>query len=427
MSYNVLLLGAGGREHTLAWGIHRSSQLGRLFAAPGNAGIAEICETVDLSLDDFDAITTFAKENDIHLVVVGPEKPLVDGITDHLKKHNISVFGPTKTAAQLEGSKAFAKQFMKEQGIPTAGYSVFTQDEFDEASDYIRNNGVYPVVLKASGLAGGKGVFICQNQSEVDDRLKILRADFKDASSTLVVEEFMEGEEASVFVICDGQTAKIIGTAQDHKRIGDGDTGLNTGGMGAYAPSPLLDESLMESIEREIIMPTITGMIDQQTPYTGVLYLGLMITQEGPKVVEYNCRFGDPECQVIVPKLKTDLLQLLLDAANGKLHSCDIETDNQFHCCVIQASEGYPLSYVKGFPITISTDVKEDTLIFHSGTELNNGQLVTDGGRVIGIVQHDSTLAGAIEKTYKEVAKVSFDNACYRTDIGKKGLKHVTK
>lgn len=427
MSYNVLLLGSGGREHTLAWAIDRSPHLGRLIAVPGNAGISEICKTAALALDDFEAIATFAMKHEIDLVVVGPEQPLVDGITDYLKRHDILVFGPSKSAAQLEGSKAFAKQFMRDQGIPTASYAVFTQDEFDKASEYISNKNEYPVVLKASGLAGGKGVFICQNQAEVDERLDILKADFTDASSTLVVEEFMEGEEASVFVVCDGQTAKIIGTAQDHKRIGDGDTGLNTGGMGAYAPSPLLDESLMETIERDIIMPTITGMMDQQSPYTGVLYLGLMITEDGPKVVEYNCRFGDPECQVVVPKLKTDILQILVDAAKGELHNKSIRQDNQFYCCVIKASDGYPLSYDKGFPIYILEDVEKDTLIFHSGTALSNGQLVTDGGRVIGIVQHDATLAGAIEKTYNEAAKVTFDNACYRTDIGKKGLKHVEK
>ena len=427
MTYNVLLLGSGGREHTLAWAINRSSQLGKLYAAPGNAGIAEICETVDMALDDFEAITAFAKKKNIDLVVVGPEQPLVGGISDYLKKNDILVFGPSKAAAQLEGSKAFAKQFMKNQGIPTADYAVFSQDEFEQASQYISKNDSYPVVLKASGLAGGKGVFICENQAEVDERLEMLRDDFSDASSTLVVEEYMQGEEASVFVFCDGQTAKVVGTAQDHKRIGDGDTGLNTGGMGAYAPSPLLDDSLMEIIERDIIMPTITGMIEQDTPYQGVLYLGLMITQQGPKVVEYNCRIGDPECQVVVPKLKTDLLQILVDSAEGELHNTKIETDHQYYCCVIQASEGYPVSYEKGFSISISDELDKETLIFHSGTAKKNGELITDGGRVIGIVQHDSSLARAIDKTYNEVDKVTFDNAYHRSDIGKKGLTHVDK
>ena len=425
MSLDVLLIGSGGREHALAWSISQSEQLGELYAVPGNAGIADVCQCVDLDTSDFGAIISFVQKNEIDLVVIGPEQPLVDGLGDYLEARDVAVFGPSKAAARLEGSKAFAKKFMNQHDIPTASHRTFQQDEFDEVAEYVKRENRYPVVLKASGLAGGKGVFICKDQSEVEQRLSVLKNKFKDASQTLVVEEFMEGEEASVFVISDGRTAKILGTAQDHKRIGDGDTGLNTGGMGAYAPSPLLDEKLIDQIDRNIIMPTISGMLVDDKPYKGILYLGLMVTEGQARVVEYNCRFGDPECQVILPLLKNDLLDLMWAAANENLHEKEIVTGNDYCCCVVMASDGYPVKYEKGFPISGFDELDNSTVVFQSGTAKKNGQTITDGGRVLGVVQKDSELKKAIDKTYREVEKISFKNVYYRSDIGQKGLKHV--
>lgn len=424
---NVLLLGSGGREHAMAWNINKSSSLGHLFIAPGNPGTAEIGTNVELSLSDFEGILNFIEENDIELTVVGPEKPLVEGITDFLEEKGHKVFGPSKKAAQLEGSKKFAKEFMKKNRIPTADYETFTQNEYDKAFDYIKNRDNYPVVLKADGLAGGKGVFICETVEEVEQRLNQLKEDSKlsDAAEVLVVEEFMKGEEASVFVISDGQTAKIIHNAQDHKRIGEGDTGLNTGGMGAYCPAPVVTEEVRYRTEKEIILPTISAMLLDDMPYKGILYCGLMITDDGPKVVEYNCRFGDPECQAVLPSLKTDLLELMYAASKGELAGHDIELDNLYRCCVVMASEGYPKSYDKGMAIEGLGDVSENANAFQAGTAMQDGKLVTDGGRVLSIVGSGETLQDAIKNTYAEVKKISFDNAYYRSDIGVKGLAHL--
>ncbi|MDZ7714698.1 MAG: phosphoribosylamine--glycine ligase [Balneolaceae bacterium] len=426
---NVLLLGSGGREHTLAWSISKSPKLDTLFIAPGNPGTAQHGENVEVSLSDFDGILSFIEKNDIKLTVVGPEQPLVDGITDFLESKGHAVFGPSKKAAQLEGSKEFAKKFMKKNRIPTAGYESFGQDEFDDAFSYIQERDEYPVVLKADGLAGGKGVFICETEEEVQKRLEQLQEDAKlsDAAERLVVEEFMEGEEASVFVISDGQTAKIFHNAQDHKRIGEGDTGLNTGGMGAYSPAPVIQGDMLQIVEKEIILPTISGMLLDEMPYKGILYVGLMITEQGPKVVEYNCRFGDPECQAIVPSLKSDLLELMLAAAQEDLVGHDVELDNKYRCCVVMASEGYPTSYKKGFPISGIEEVADDAHVFHAGTAMKDGQLVTAGGRVLSVVGAGDTLEDAIQKTYQEIKKISFDNAYYRSDIGVKGLAHLEK
>lgn len=424
---NVLLLGSGGREHALAWSINKSSKLDRLFILPGNPGTAEIGTNVDLSLSDFDDILSFIEENNIELTVVGPEKPLVDGITDYLEEKGHKVFGPSKQAAQLEGSKKFAKEFMKENRIPTADYETFTQDEYDDAFDYIKDRDDYPVVLKADGLAGGKGVFVCETEEEVENRLRQLKEDSKlsDAAEVLVVEEFMKGEEASVFVISDGQTAKVIHNAQDHKRIGEGDTGLNTGGMGAYCPAPVVTEEIRYRVEKEIVLPTISAMLLDDMPYKGILYCGLMITDDGPKVVEYNCRFGDPECQAVVPSLKSDLLELMEAASKGELAGHTIELDNKYRCCVVMASEGYPKSYEKGKVIEGLSDVSENANAFQAGTVMKEGKLLTDGGRVLSIVGSGETLQDAIKNTYEEVRKVSFENAYYRSDIGVKGLAHL--
>jgi len=424
---NVLLLGSGGREHAMAWSISKSPELEKLYIAPGNPGTAEVGTNVDLALSDFEGILEFINENKVDLTVVGPEKPLVNGIVDFLEEKGHKVFGPSKKAARLEGSKKFAKEFMKKNRIPTADYRTFIQDEYDEAFDYIKGRDDYPVVLKADGLAGGKGVFICETEEEVEQRLEQLKEDSKlsDAAEVLVVEEFMKGEEASVFVISDGKTAKVMHNAQDHKRIGEGDTGLNTGGMGAYCPAPVVTEKVRHRVEKEIVLPTISAMLLDEMPYKGILYCGLMITNQGPKVVEFNCRFGDPECQAILPSLKTDLLQLMHAAASGDLDSTEIELDNLYRCCVVLASEGYPKAYDTGKKISGIADVDDSANVFHAGTKLQDGNLLTDGGRVLSVVGSGNTLEEAIKSTYTEVRKISFENMYYRSDIGVKGLAHL--
>ncbi|WP_421775246.1 phosphoribosylamine--glycine ligase [Gracilimonas sp.] len=425
MKYNVLLLGSGGREHALAWAISQSPSLNKLFIAPGNPGTEEVGENANISISDFDEVWDFIQANDINLTVVGPEQPLVDGIANFLETKNHPVFGPKLQAAMLEGSKEFAKEFMERHNIPTAAYKVFDQDNFDEAADYIKEQGKYPVVLKADGLAGGKGVFIPETEAEAMEVLEELKTSnsLKDAASRLVIEEFMIGEEASVFAISDGESYKVIGNAQDHKRIGEGDTGLNTGGMGAYSPAPVVSTGMMDRVEREIIEPTISGMKEEGNPYAGILYCGLMITKEGPRVVEYNCRFGDPECQVILPRLKADMLEVIVACTESRLDTVTIDFDDEVKCCVVLASGGYPESYEKGKVITGLDDIK-NAILFHAGTKTEGDQILTNGGRVLNVVGSGKDLQSAIKNTYTEVEKIAFDKAYYRSDIGAKGLKH---
>ncbi|MEX0721839.1 MAG: phosphoribosylamine--glycine ligase [Balneolaceae bacterium] len=425
MPYKVLLLGSGGREHALAWSIAKSPLLANLFIAPGNPGTAELGENVSLSLTDFDGIWSFIQKNSIDLTIVGPEQPLVDGIVNFLEVKNHPIFGPKQQAAMLEGSKEFAKEFMKRHRIPTADYQVFDQSEFDRAAEYITTKNQYPVVLKADGLAGGKGVFIPETEKEALEALEELKenSSLKHAASKLVIEEFMVGEEASVFAISDGDTYKVIGNAQDHKRIGEGDIGLNTGGMGAYSPAPIVSEEMLQKVEKEIIAPTISGMKSEGNPYKGILYCGLMITEEGPKVVEYNCRFGDPECQVILPRMKTDILEIIAACTQSSLNKLEIDFDDEFKCCVVLASGGYPEKYEKGKEIFGLDNVK-DALVFHAGTSSEHGKIFTNGGRVLNVVGSGKTLEDAIQNTYQEVNKVDFEKAYYRTDIGVKGLRH---
>lgn len=427
MPLKVLLIGGGGREHAMAWGIAKSSKLDKLFIAPGNPGTAALGNNVSLNVADHDAVWDFIQSNKISLTVVGPEQPLVEGIVDFLKSKGHPAFGPKQRAAMLEGSKEFAKDFMKRQNIPTAKYEVFSQNEFDKAADYIKKEGKYPVVLKADGLAAGKGVLIPETEEEALAALKELKTGtLSNAASRLVVEEFMIGEEASVFAICDGNTFKIIGNAQDHKRVGEGDIGLNTGGMGAYSPAPIVTKEVLEITENTIIKPTIDGMKAEGHPYQGILYVGLMITNEGPKVVEYNCRFGDPECQVIVPSLTSDLLEVICSCTEGSLSKTDIEFDDKYRCTVVMTSGGYPESYEKGKEITGLEDVNE-ALVFHAGTKVENNMLVTNGGRVLNVVGSGDTLKQAIDSSYKEIKNIHFDKANYRNDIGAKGLKHLSK
>ena len=425
MKYNVLLIGSGGREHALARAISESSQLTKLYIAPGNPGTAQSGENVSLDVSDLDAVWDFIQKNDIYVTVVGPEQPLVDGMANFLEAKGHAVFGPKLQAAMLEGSKEFAKEFMERHNIPTAAYRVFDQEHFDEAAEYIKEQGQYPVVLKADGLAGGKGVFIPETEEEALEVLEELKNSdsLKKAASRLVIEEFMVGEEASVFAISDGSSWKVIGNAQDHKRIGEGDTGLNTGGMGAYSPAPVVTEEIMKRVENKIIEPTIAGMKEEGNPYSGILYCGLMITKEGPKVVEYNCRFGDPECQVILPRMRSDLLDIIIATTQEKLGETDIQFDDEVRCCVVLASGGYPESYEKGKEIT-GLDEVENAIVFHAGTKEKDGKLYTNGGRVLNIVGSGADLETAIMNTYAEVKKVHFDKAYYRSDIGAKGLKY---
>ena len=426
MKYNVLLLGSGGREHALAWGIAKSTKLNKLYIAPGNPGTLSLGENVLLDVTNHQAVLSFIQEHSIHLTVVGPEQPLVDGIADFLEEQCQAVFGPKQQAAMLEGSKEFAKDFMQRQNIPTAAYQVFAIDEFDKAADYITQQNKYPVVLKADGLAGGKGVLIPETKEEALEALKELQSgSLSEAASRLVIEEFMVGEEASVFAICDGNSFKIIGNAQDHKRIGEGDTGLNTGGMGAYSPAPIVTSELLSEVEKSVIKPTIDGMKAEGYPYQGILYVGLMITEEGPKVVEYNCRFGDPECQVIVPAMQSDLLEVIIACTEGRLSDTEIILDNDYRCTVVLASGGYPESYAKGKEIT-GIDEVTNAIVFHAGTKLEGEKLLTNGGRVLNVVAQGSTLQEAIDTAYSQISKIHFEQAYYRRDIGAKGLKHLS-
>jgi len=424
-TYNVLLIGSGGREHSIAWKLAQSERLGKLYTAPGNPGTAQYGTNVNIDPLKFEEVESFVNDNKIELVVVGPEAPLVAGIADYLSDKNIPVFGPKASAAMLEGSKEFAKDFMMKYEIPTADYAVFGSEEFDDALKFIQLKDSYPIVLKADGLAGGKGVFICDNEEEAQKRLNKLKHDksLSEAADRLVVEEFMEGEEASVFVISDGHTSHVIHNAQDHKRIGEGDTGLNTGGMGAYCPAPVLTDGILEQVREKIINPTIAGMQLEESAYSGILYLGLMINEDGPKVVEYNCRFGDPECQVILPPLENDLLDLFLATTQQRLDEKSIHINNDHYCCVVLSSEGYPVEYEKGKEITGIDEVDEGILVFLAGTTQEDGKLLSNGGRVLNVVGSGNTLQQAIDKTYKNIDHVQFENRYYRKDIGHKGLR----
>jgi len=426
---NVLLIGGGGREHALAWAISRSPLLGTLYIAPGNPGTVNLGQNVPLNTDDFDEVVDFCESHEINLVVVGPEQPLVDGITDYLQDYGIKVFGPSKAAAMLEGSKSFAKSIMQKYNIPTAGYEVFDRHEVAKLELYLEEMVTWPVVLKVDGLAAGKGVFICENLEQAREYVSTIMNDvnLSAAAPLIVVEEFMQGEEVSVFAISDGQTARYLLHAQDHKRIGDGDVGLNTGGMGAYAPAPVLSEEGLEEVMKTIIIPTVDAMAAEETPFVGILYCGVMMTERGPRVVEYNCRFGDPECQAMMPALKSDLLELLATTVSGKLEYANIDISSDYFCSVVMASGGYPGSFQKGFVIDGLQQMPDGVTVFQSGTAVNEaGELITRGGRVLNVVGQGPTLKEAIERAYSGVSKISFENAVFRKDIGFKGLRYFS-
>jgi phosphoribosylamine--glycine ligase len=424
---NVLVIGSGGREHALVWKIGQSSKCDRLFCAPGNAGIAQDAECVNIPSTDTDALIMFARRENIGLTVVGPEQPLVDGLVDRIEAERLSVFGPSKAAADIEGGKVFAKRFMHKYGIPTAKFEAFDSNQRKDAEAFVRKSPC-PLVVKADGLAAGKGAIVCSTADEALDALDLMMGQraFGTAGSRVVVEEFMAGEEVSVLALTDGIAWKLLPPAQDHKRALDGDRGKNTGGMGAYAPAPFVDHELLQRIEREILRPTIEGLAHEGRPFKGCLYLGLMLTVEGPKVVEYNCRFGDPETQAVLPLLTADFLELLFAAASGGLENVRFGEPVGSAICVVMASGGYPESYETGKVVRgLDSRFEEGVRVFHAGTKHEGNEVVTSGGRVLGVTAVDDDLQAAISKAYRSVAKISFEKAHYRTDIGAKGLKRL--
>ncbi|MGV8936149.1 MAG: phosphoribosylamine--glycine ligase [Allorhizobium sp.] len=412
----VLLIGSGGREHALAWKLAQSPQLTALFAAPGNPGIAEHASLVALDIDDHDAVIAFCQESSIGFVVVGPEAPLVAGLADRLREAGIATFGPSAAAAQLEGSKGFTKDLCARYDIPTGAYQRF--NNAPKAKAYIRSQGV-PIVIKADGLAAGKGVTVAMTMTEahaaIDD---CFEGAFGDAGAEVVVEAFLDGEEASFFCLCDGKTLLPLATAQDHKRVGDGDTGPNTGGMGAYSPAPVMTPELIARTMSEIIEPTMRGMAESGTPFSGVFFAGLMITDKGPELIEYNVRFGDPECQVLMMRLKSDLLPILFACATGTLDKVTAEWREDTALTVVLAAKGYPGAYAKGTPIVTIPPERDGAKVFHAGTDLKDGQLVAIGGRVLNATASGATVAIAKAAAYDLVDAVVWNNGFCRRDIG---------
>jgi phosphoribosylamine---glycine ligase len=420
----VLVVGSGGREHSLCWAIAKSPKCDELFCAPGNAGIDGIAICVDINADDIDALVGFATDNAIDFVVVGPEAPLVDGLVDRLEKADIPAFGPSAAAAALEGSKGFMKDLSAKYNIPSADYGRFNEPE--AAKEFILRHGT-PIVVKADGLAAGKGVIICQNKNEAYaavDHIMTERA-FGGAGAEVIIEEFMEGEEASFFVLCDGVNAVALRSAQDHKAAFDGDEGPNTGGMGAYTPAPIVDDAMATRIMEDIIMPTIKAMAAEGKPYKGVLYAGLMITSTGPKLIEFNVRFGDPECQPLMLALKSDILAALIASADGTLDKIKLKWHDEATLIVVMATNGYPGRYEKGSEIkgVEEANAMDGVFVFHAGTKAENGSLLANGGRVLGITVKAKTVAQAQKLAYKAVAKIDWPEGFNRTDIGWRAAK----
>lgn len=420
----VLVIGSGGREHTLVWKLAQSPQVSKIYCAPGNAGIKSLAECIPIDVLDFRGLVDFALEHQIDLTVVGPEAPLVAGIVDEFQRAGLKIFGPNQKAALLEGSKSFAKQLMAKYNIPTGRFQQFTQPE--KAKEYIRTIGA-PCVIKVDGLAAGKGVVVAQELDEALEAVDRLVADNPTAAGTLLVEEFLQGEEVTVMAFSDGQAVKPMVWAQDHKRVFDGDQGPNTGGMGAYSPTGLESPSLSEEINQKILVPTISAMNQEGRPFQGVLYAGLILTREGPKVLEYNTRFGDPECQVILPRLKTDLVEIMEATIQGTLADVDISWSEDGAVCVILASGGYPGKYQVGYPISGLENVPDDTLVFHAGTAYRDGQIVTAGGRVLGVTGLGSTLEQAVAKAYSGVDQIRFTDRHCRVDIAWRAFKRQGK
>ena len=416
----ILIVGSGGREHAIAWKVSQSPKAEKIYCAPGNAGIEEYAECVPIGAMEFEKLAAFAKEKEIDLTVVGMDDPLVGGIVDMFEKEGLRVFGPRKNAAVLEGSKAFSKDLMKKYGIPTAAYENF--DDPDKALAYLET-AEFPIVLKADGLALGKGVLICNTLEEAKDGVREIMLDkhFGAAGNRMVIEEFMTGREVSVLSFVDGKTIKCMTSAQDHKRALDGDQGLNTGGMGTFSPSPFYTPEIDEFCQKHIYQPTVDAMAAEGRPFKGVIFFGLMLTEDGPKVLEYNARFGDPEAQVVLPRMKNDIVDVFEACIDGTLDQIDLQFEDNAAVCVVLASGGYPVSYEKGFPIEGLENLKgrDGVYVFHAGTRKENGRFVTNGGRVLGVTATGPDLKAARANAYEAVKQVTFEKAYCRSDIGK--------
>jgi phosphoribosylamine--glycine ligase len=421
----VLVIGGGGREHSLAWKIRQSPKVEQIYCAPGNAGIEQVAQCVNIPSDDIDELLQFAKKEKIDLTVVGPELPLTLGIVDTFEEEGLRIFGPRKDAAKLEGSKTFSKELMKQHGIPSAFFSTFT--DANDAGRYIQEVGA-PIVVKADGLCGGKGVIVCQSVEEALDAVNLIMINeaFGNAGSKVVVEECLQGEEASILVFTDGERILPMPSSQDHKPVFDGDKGPNTGGMGAYSPAPVVTETMEQQIFEEIMRPAIRAMAEEGLPYRGVLYAGLMIEDEKAKVLEFNCRFGDPEAQPLLMRLKSDIVPVLEAIADGNLTGIELEWDPRATVCVVMAAKGYPKSYKKGMEISGLEKAGEmqDTVVFHAGTRSAGGKVVTDGGRVLGVTSAGDTIAEAIDQAYSAAEQIHWEGVHYRKDIGMKALEH---
>ena len=417
----VLIIGSGGREHAIAWKVAKSPKVEKIYCAPGNGGISQVAECVPIGAMEFDKLAAFAKEKEIDLTIVGMDDPLVGGVVDVFEKEGLRVFGPRKNAAILEGSKAFSKDLMKKYHIPTAAYENF--DNPEAAIAYLKEKAEFPIVLKADGLALGKGVLICNTLEEAEEGVKTIMLDkkFGSAGNTLVIEEFMTGREVSVLSFVDGKTIKTMTSAQDHKRAKDGDQGLNTGGMGTFSPSPFYTKEIDEFCQKNIYQPTVDAMAAEGREFKGIIFFGLMLTEKGPKVLEYNARFGDPEAQVVIPRMKNDMVEVCEACIDGTLDQIDLEFEDNAAVCVVLASDGYPVSYEKGFPIEglENFEGKEGYYVFHAGTALKDGKIVTNGGRVLGVTAKGATLKEARKNAYAATEWIQFENKYMRHDIGK--------
>jgi len=414
---NILLLGSGGREHAFAWKLEQSQIAYKLYIAPGNSGTQLHGQNVDLKVDDFAGIKTFVIDHSIDMIIVGPEVPLVQGIVNYFEEMEVFVLGPDQQSAMLEGSKEYAKKFMQEFNIPTAAYRSFTKDTLEDGLKYL-DEADTPIVLKADGLAAGKGVLILDTIEEAKSELTdMLAGKFGDASTTVVIEEFLSGIEFSMFAVTDGISYKLLPTAKDYKRIGEGDTGLNTGGMGAISPVSFVDEALFDKVEKKVIVPTIEGIRKRGLNYTGFVFIGLIAVDGEPYVIEYNCRMGDPETEVVLPRLKTDLLEICLAVRDGYLQDIQIEVDDRYATTVMLVSGGYPGSYEKGKSITGVHDIK-DSIVFHAGASMNNQEILTNGGRVMAITSYGRSKEEALQRSMANAEKIQFEGKYFRTDIG---------
>ena len=417
----VLIVGSGGREHAIAWSVAKSPKVDKIYCAPGNAGISEYAECVAIGAMEFEKLADFAEENKVDLTIIGMDDPLVGGVVDVFEARGLKVFGPRKNAAILEGSKAFSKDLMKKYGIPTAAYENF--DDPQKALDCLHTQAKFPIVLKADGLALGKGVLICNTLEEAETGVKEIMEDkkFGSAGNTMVIEEFMTGREVSVLSFVDGKTIRTMTSAQDHKRAMDGDKGLNTGGMGTFSPSPFYTKEVDEFCKQHVYQATVDAMAAEGRPFVGIIFFGLMLTAEGPKVLEYNARFGDPEAQVVLPRMKTDIIEVMEACVNGTLDKIELEFEDNAAVCVVLASEGYPVKYEKGIPMYGFENFKgkDGYYCFHAGTKFQDGQIVTNGGRVLGITAKGKTLKEARKNAYDATEWIQFANKYMRHDIGK--------